>query len=53
MLFKLNQILKDIRRSAKNKKKRISKTKKDGCWKGYHRVPGTQQYAKGSCEINQ
>ena len=22
---------------------------KDGCWKGYERVPGTVQYAKGSC----
>lgn len=52
MFKKLNQILTDIRRSAEKKKKR-SKTKKDGCWRGYHRVPGTQQYAKGSCEINQ
>lgn len=52
MLFKLNQILTDIRRSAKNKKKRRSKTKKDGCWRGYHRVPGTEQYAKGSCAKN-
>ena len=52
MLFKLNQILTDIRRSAE-KKKRRSKTKKDGCWRGYHRVSGTEQYAKGSCAINQ
>jgi len=49
MFKKLNQILTDIRRSAEKKKKR-SKTKKDGCWKGYKRVPGTQQYAPGSCE---
>ena len=48
----LKQILKDIRRSAELKKKKRSKAKKDGCWKGYHRVPGTEQYAKGSCAKN-
>ena len=51
MLFKLNQILEDIRHSAEKKKKK-SKAKKDGCWRGYHRVPGTEQYAKGSCAKN-
>lgn len=32
-----------------NKKKKKRSVKKDGCWKGYERVPGTVQYSKGSC----
>ena len=48
-------------RRPKKKKKKSTKPKsdekkqekhKDGesiCWKGYHRKPGTEPYAKGSC----
>lgn len=31
------------------KKKKTRSVKKDGCWKGYERVPGRVQYSKGSC----
>ena len=33
-----------MKRSAKKKR-----SSRDGCWAGYERVPGTKQYAKGSC----
>ena len=26
--------------------------KRSICWKGYHRVPGTVAYTKGSCKKN-
>ena len=32
-----------------NKSASKQKSKSGGCWKGYERVPGTKQYAKGSC----
>lgn len=42
--------------SRRSKKlRRSSKTKKSfrgGCWPGYHRVPGTVEYAKHSCAKN-
>jgi hypothetical protein len=36
----------------KTKTKPKSKQRKGTCWKGYHRVGGTTQYAKGSCAKN-
>ena len=36
----------------KSKSKPKSKQRRGTCWKGYHRVGGTTQYAKGSCAKN-
>jgi hypothetical protein len=38
-----------IKNKKKSNKSAKQKSKKGGCWKGYERVPGTVQYAKGSC----
>lgn len=40
------------KKKPKTKSKSKSKQGRGTCWKGYHRVSGTQQYAKGSCAKN-
>ena len=40
------------KKKPKTKSKSKSKQRKGTCWKGYHRVGGTTQYAKGSCAKN-
>jgi len=40
------------KKKPKTKSKPKSKQRKGTCWKGYHRVGGTTQYAKGSCAKN-
>jgi len=39
-------------RSRTKRNRKLNKGKKTVCWKGYHRVKGTEPYAKKSCVKN-
>ncbi len=39
-------------KTKKKKKGKGGSQKRGSCWKGYHRVPGTKQFAPGSCAKN-
>ena len=40
------------KRSVRRSPRKRSVRKRSICWKGYHRVPGTVAYTKGSCKKN-